>query len=183
MSFIRNKYCHNLLCLTILSGKSGLWAMKKEKYVYIFIYFWGFLVYILFCFSDQSFFNFSFSSILLKVCALLKNRAQEIRDIARSTLAKIIEDLGVHYLQYILKELQTTLVRGYQVNCIMCFVFKLGWSFYICGFNTISHAALGLSSVQLIPLDNHQEQSEVSNQYFLKLQYLIFEKKSQVKLT
>uniref|UniRef100_A0A8C0NH46 UTP20 small subunit processome component n=1 Tax=Canis lupus familiaris TaxID=9615 RepID=A0A8C0NH46_CANLF len=54
-------------------------------------------------------------SILLKVCALLKNRAQEIRDIARSTLAKIIEDLGVRYLQYILKELQTTLVRGYQV--------------------------------------------------------------------
>lgn len=68
-------------------------------------------------------FNFSFSSILLKVCALLKNRAQEIRDIARSTLAKIIEDLGVHYLQYILKELQTTLVRGYQVNCIMCLIF------------------------------------------------------------
>ncbi|XP_062932413.1 small subunit processome component 20 homolog isoform X2 [Cynocephalus volans] len=57
-------------------------------------------------------------SILLKVCALLKNRAQEIRDIARSTLAKIIEDLGVHFLQYILKELQTTLVRGYQVHVL-----------------------------------------------------------------
>uniref|UniRef100_G3TAG9 UTP20 small subunit processome component n=1 Tax=Loxodonta africana TaxID=9785 RepID=G3TAG9_LOXAF len=57
-------------------------------------------------------------SILLKVCALLKNRAQEIRDIARNTLAKIIEDLGVHYLQYILKELQTTLVRGYQVHVL-----------------------------------------------------------------
>ncbi|XP_054974485.1 small subunit processome component 20 homolog [Sorex araneus] len=57
-------------------------------------------------------------SILLKVCALLKNRAQEIRDIARSTLAKIIEDLGVHYLQYILKELQSTLVRGYQVHVL-----------------------------------------------------------------
>lgn len=58
----------------------------------------------------------SLPSILLKVCALLKNRAQEIRDIARSTLAKIIEDLGVHFLQYVLKELQTTLVRGYQVK-------------------------------------------------------------------
>lgn len=57
-------------------------------------------------------------SILLKVCALLKNRAQEVRDIARSTLAKIIEDLGVHYLQYVLKELQTTLVRGYQVHVL-----------------------------------------------------------------
>ncbi|XP_076967884.1 small subunit processome component 20 homolog isoform X2 [Tamandua tetradactyla] len=57
-------------------------------------------------------------SILLKVCALLKNRAQEVRDIARSTLAKIIEDLGVNYLQYVLKELQTTLVRGYQVHVL-----------------------------------------------------------------
>ncbi|XP_059042634.1 small subunit processome component 20 homolog [Mustela lutreola] len=64
-------------------------------------------------------------SILLKVCALLKNRAQEIRDIARSTLAKIIEDLGVHYLQYILKELQTTLVRGYQVHVLTFTVYML----------------------------------------------------------
>lgn len=145
--------------------------------MFIFLFASGFFWCVfLFCLFDQSFFNFSFSSILLKVCALLKNRAQEIRDIARSTLAKIIEDLGVHYLQYILKELQTTLVRGYQVNCIMCFIFKLGWSFYICGLNTISHAALALSSVQLIPLDSRQEQSKVSNQYFLKLQYLIFVK-------
>uniref|UniRef100_A0A8C4MP86 UTP20 small subunit processome component n=1 Tax=Equus asinus asinus TaxID=83772 RepID=A0A8C4MP86_EQUAS len=64
-------------------------------------------------------------SILLKVCALLKNRAQEVRDIARSTLAKIIEDLGVHYLQYILKELQTTLVRGYQVHVLTFTVYML----------------------------------------------------------
>ncbi|XP_022455485.1 small subunit processome component 20 homolog isoform X2 [Delphinapterus leucas] len=64
-------------------------------------------------------------SIFLKVCALLKNRAQEIRDIARSTLAKIIEDLGVHYLQYILKELQTTLVRGYQVHVLTFTVYML----------------------------------------------------------
>ncbi|XP_037702214.1 small subunit processome component 20 homolog isoform X2 [Choloepus didactylus] len=64
-------------------------------------------------------------SILLKVCALLKNRAQEIRDIARSTLAKIIEDLGVHYLQYVLKELQTTLVRGYQVHVLTFTVYML----------------------------------------------------------
>ncbi|XP_006888591.1 PREDICTED: small subunit processome component 20 homolog [Elephantulus edwardii] len=64
-------------------------------------------------------------SILLKVCALLKNRAQEIRDIARSTLTKIIEDLGVHYLQYILKELQSTLVRGYQVHVLTFTVYTL----------------------------------------------------------
>ncbi|KAM6154071.1 small subunit processome component 20 homolog [Erethizon dorsatum] len=56
--------------------------------------------------------------ILLKVCALLKNRAQEVRDVARSTLAKILEDLGVRFLQYVLKELRTTLVRGYQVHVL-----------------------------------------------------------------
>lgn len=64
-------------------------------------------------------------SILLKVCVLLKNRAQEIRDIARSTLCKIMEDLGVHFLQYILKELQTTLVRGYQVHVLTFTVYTL----------------------------------------------------------
>ncbi|XP_054430613.1 small subunit processome component 20 homolog [Pteronotus mesoamericanus] len=64
-------------------------------------------------------------SVLLKVCALLKNRAQEIRDIARSTLGKIIEDLGVHYLQYVFKELQTTLVRGYQVHVLTYTVYML----------------------------------------------------------
>ncbi|XP_038612128.1 small subunit processome component 20 homolog [Tachyglossus aculeatus] len=57
-------------------------------------------------------------SILLKVCSLLKNRAQEIRDIARRTLTKIIESLGVNYLQYVLKEMQSTLVRGYQVHVL-----------------------------------------------------------------
>lgn len=84
------------------------------------------------------------------MCVLLKNRAQEIRDIARSTLAKIIEDLGVQYLQYILKELQTTLVRGYQVNCTMCLIFKLGWGSDVYNLNTVSYGALGLSSVKLI---------------------------------
>ncbi|XP_028638934.1 small subunit processome component 20 homolog [Grammomys surdaster] len=64
-------------------------------------------------------------SILLKVCVLLKNRAQEIRDIARSTLSRIIEDLGVHFLQYVLKELQTTLVRGYQVHVLTFTVYTL----------------------------------------------------------
>ncbi|KYO17523.1 small subunit processome component 20-like protein [Alligator mississippiensis] len=57
-------------------------------------------------------------SILLKVCSLLRNRAQEIRDIARNTLTKIIEALGAQYLQYILKEMQSTLVHGYQVHVL-----------------------------------------------------------------
>ncbi|XP_030069682.1 small subunit processome component 20 homolog isoform X2 [Microcaecilia unicolor] len=57
-------------------------------------------------------------SILLKVCTLLRNRAQEIRDIARNTLMKIIETLGARYLQYVLKEMRTVLVKGYQVHVL-----------------------------------------------------------------
>lgn len=47
---------------------------------------------------------------------LLRNRFQEIRDVARGTLVKIIETLGFRYLQYLLKEMQSVLVKGYQVN-------------------------------------------------------------------
>lgn len=54
------------------------------------------------------------------MCVLLKNRFQEIRDVARDTLIKIIETLGSRYLQYLLKEMQTVLVKGYQVNGFYC---------------------------------------------------------------
>ncbi|XP_053108089.1 small subunit processome component 20 homolog isoform X2 [Hemicordylus capensis] len=57
-------------------------------------------------------------SILLRVCSLLRNRAQEIRDIARNTLMKIMETLGAQYLQYVLKEMQSTLVHGYQMHVL-----------------------------------------------------------------
>ncbi|XP_074683053.1 small subunit processome component 20 homolog isoform X1 [Strix aluco] len=57
-------------------------------------------------------------SILLKVCTFLRNRFQEIRDIARNTLTKIMEVLGVQYLLYILKEMQSTLVHGYQLHVL-----------------------------------------------------------------
>lgn len=55
-------------------------------------------------------------SILIKVCVLLRNRFQEIRDVARGTLVKITETLGIRYLQYLLKEMQSVLVKGYQVQ-------------------------------------------------------------------
>ncbi|NXL92133.1 UTP20 protein, partial [Alectura lathami] len=57
-------------------------------------------------------------SILLKVCSFLRNRFQEIRDVARNTLIKIMEVLGVQYLLYILKEMQSTLVHGYQLHVL-----------------------------------------------------------------
>lgn len=60
-------------------------------------------------------------SILLKVCVLLKHRFQEIRDVARNTLIKIMETLGSHYLQYLLKEMQSILVKGYQVTVFVLY--------------------------------------------------------------
>uniref|UniRef100_A0A672UNL4 UTP20 small subunit processome component n=1 Tax=Strigops habroptila TaxID=2489341 RepID=A0A672UNL4_STRHB len=57
-------------------------------------------------------------SILLKVCTFLRNKFQEIRDIARNTLTKIMEVLGVQYLLYVLKEMQSTLVHGYQLHVL-----------------------------------------------------------------
>ncbi|KAJ7422794.1 Small subunit processome component 20 like protein [Pitangus sulphuratus] len=57
-------------------------------------------------------------SILLKVCTFLRNRFQEIRDVARNTLTKIMEVLGVQYLLYILKEMQSALVHGYQLHVL-----------------------------------------------------------------
>lgn len=56
------------------------------------------------------------SRILIKVCVLLRNRFQEIRDVARGTLVKIIETLGQRYLHYLLKEMQGVLVKGYQAR-------------------------------------------------------------------
>lgn len=55
-------------------------------------------------------------SILLKVCVHLRSRFQEIRDVARNTLVKIIETLGHQYLHYLLNEMQAVLVKGYQVK-------------------------------------------------------------------
>ncbi|XP_078077201.1 small subunit processome component 20 homolog [Mustelus asterias] len=64
-------------------------------------------------------------SILIKVCMLLRNRAQEIRDAARNTLTKIIETLGPGYLLYLLKEMQSVLTKGYQVHVLTYTVYML----------------------------------------------------------
>ncbi|KAK5849173.1 hypothetical protein PBY51_008835 [Eleginops maclovinus] len=63
--------------------------------------------------------------ILIKVCVVLRNRFQEVRDVARSTLVKIIETLGCRYLQYLLKEMQGLLAKGYQVHVLTFTVYQL----------------------------------------------------------
>ncbi|XP_059834550.1 small subunit processome component 20 homolog [Hypanus sabinus] len=64
-------------------------------------------------------------SILIKVCMLLQNRAQEIRDVARNTLTKIIETLGPRYLLYLLKEMQSALTKGFQVHVLTYTVYMV----------------------------------------------------------
>ncbi|KAJ8006735.1 hypothetical protein DPEC_G00110300 [Dallia pectoralis] len=63
--------------------------------------------------------------ILMKLCVHLRNRFQEVRDVARNTLIKIIETLGVKYLQYLLKEMKSILVKGYQVHVLTFTVYQL----------------------------------------------------------
>ncbi|XP_026065231.1 small subunit processome component 20 homolog isoform X1 [Carassius auratus] len=63
--------------------------------------------------------------IFLKVCVHLRSRFQEIRDVARNTLMKIIESLGHQYLHYLLSELQAVLVKGYQVHVLTFTVYHL----------------------------------------------------------
>ncbi|XP_056312047.1 small subunit processome component 20 homolog [Danio aesculapii] len=63
--------------------------------------------------------------ILLKVCVHLKSRFQEIRDVARNTLVKILQTLGHQYLHYLLSEMQAVLVKGYQVHVLTFTVYHL----------------------------------------------------------
>ncbi len=60
--------------------------------------------------------NLGCSRVLLKVCYFLRSRAQDIRETARGTLVKIMEELGPKYFSYVLKELRGSLRRGYQVQ-------------------------------------------------------------------
>ncbi|KAI0228767.1 U3 snoRNP protein [Massospora cicadina] len=52
-------------------------------------------------------------SLLMNVCTLLKSRNSTTRDATRGTLVKIAQLVGAPYLPFIVKELQSTLDRGY----------------------------------------------------------------------
>lgn len=56
--------------------------------------------------------------VLLDVCYVLRSKAQVSRDIARKTLAEMAVILGPSYFGYIIKELRTALVRGYQLHVL-----------------------------------------------------------------
>ena len=64
---------------------------------------------------DQTVISSVSLSLLLKICQTLKNRARNVRDIARDTLIKMAAALGPSYLPYIIREMKELLTRGYQV--------------------------------------------------------------------
>ena len=57
-------------------------------------------------------------SVLLDVANILKSKSQDSRDVARKTLADIALILGPSYFGYILRELRTTLTKGYQLHVL-----------------------------------------------------------------
>jgi len=62
--------------------------------------------------------NEQLPKLLLNLCQILKSRQQEARDSTRDTLVKIVNLLGPHYFSFVITELQTTLLRGYQLHVL-----------------------------------------------------------------
>ncbi|KAI0527474.1 hypothetical protein KFK09_003075 [Dendrobium nobile] len=58
------------------------------------------------------------SSIVHHVCTFLKNRLESMRDEARSALAACAKELGLEYLHFIIKVMQSILKRGYEMHVL-----------------------------------------------------------------
>ncbi|KAG5549083.1 hypothetical protein RHGRI_014451 [Rhododendron griersonianum] len=57
-------------------------------------------------------------SIIHRISNFLKNRLESIRDEARAALAACLKELGLEYLQFIVKVLRATLKRGYELHVL-----------------------------------------------------------------
>ncbi|KAL9251872.1 Small subunit processome component 20-like protein [Drosera capensis] len=57
-------------------------------------------------------------SVIHRIANFLKNRLESTRDEARSALAACLKELGIRYLQFVLKILKTTLKRGYELHVL-----------------------------------------------------------------
>lgn len=56
--------------------------------------------------------------VLTDVCHILRSRAQESRDLTRKTLVEISTLIGPGYFGFVLKELRSSLARGYQLHVL-----------------------------------------------------------------
>ncbi|CAI8600436.1 unnamed protein product [Vicia faba] len=57
-------------------------------------------------------------TIIHRISNFLKSRLESIRDEARSALATCLKELGLEYLQFIIKVLRSTLKRGYELHVL-----------------------------------------------------------------
>ncbi|XP_058787152.1 uncharacterized protein LOC131661580 [Vicia villosa] len=57
-------------------------------------------------------------TIVHRISNFLKSRLESIRDEARSALAACLKELGLEYLQFIVKVLRSTLKRGYELHVL-----------------------------------------------------------------
>jgi len=57
-------------------------------------------------------------TIVHRIANFLKSHLESIRDEARSALATCLKELGLEYLQFIVKVLQSTLKRGYELHVL-----------------------------------------------------------------
>ncbi|CAH2042255.1 unnamed protein product [Thlaspi arvense] len=55
-------------------------------------------------------------SIIHRISSFLKNRVERIRDEARAALAACLKELGLEYLQFIVKALKAILKRGFELH-------------------------------------------------------------------
>ncbi|CAL9093376.1 unnamed protein product [Musa textilis] len=76
------------------------------------------------------------SSIVHQICTFLKNHLESIRDEARSALAACVKELGLEYLQFVVKILQAILKRGYELHV-------LGYTLNFILLKTLSNPAVG----------------------------------------
>ncbi|XP_020868571.1 small subunit processome component 20 homolog [Arabidopsis lyrata subsp. lyrata] len=57
-------------------------------------------------------------SIVPKICSYLKDGLASTRDVARKALAACVEELGLEYLQFVIKDLRAILKRGSEVHVL-----------------------------------------------------------------
>ncbi|KAJ1284067.1 hypothetical protein BS78_03G175200 [Paspalum vaginatum] len=64
------------------------------------------------------YFESQLSSIIHRICNFLKNRLESIRDEARSALAASLKELGIGYLQFVVRILRAILKRGFELHVL-----------------------------------------------------------------
>ncbi|CAG2162943.1 unnamed protein product [Oppiella nova] len=74
---------------------------------------------------NQQVLKSNISSVFLRLCQFLQSRTQSIRDLARNTFVKVMECLGPKYVANALKEMRSSLSKGYQRHVFVYSVYTI----------------------------------------------------------